>query len=113
MKKLLSLMLVFAIVALSGCGSKETANDTKKPSDSKVVEQEKPKDPFLAMMAENDRPLAVMIDNDGPSSRPQCGLENAYMVYEIIVEGGATRMMAIFKNVVMMENPVKQQDIQC
>ena len=44
-----------------------------------------------------ERPIAVMIDNVG-SARPQAGLNDAYMVYEIIVEGQQTRMMALFKN---------------
>ena len=37
----------------------------------------------------NDRPIAVMIDNHN-GAWPQAGLNQAYMVYEIIVEGGET-----------------------
>ena len=44
----------------------------------------------------NDRPIAVMIDNH-PSAMPHAGLSNAYIVYEIIVEGGESRLMALFK----------------
>ena len=44
----------------------------------------------------NDRPIAVMIDNHD-DAWPQAGLQRAYMVYEIIVEGGETRLMALFK----------------
>lgn len=44
----------------------------------------------------NDRPIAVMIDNH-KGAWPQAGLQKAYAVYEIIVEGGETRLMAIFK----------------
>ena len=44
----------------------------------------------------NDRPIAVMIDNHN-EAWPQAGLQQAYMVYEIIVEGGETRLMALFK----------------
>ena len=44
----------------------------------------------------NDRPIAVMIDNHN-GAWPQAGLNDAYMVYEIIVEGGETRLMALFK----------------
>lgn len=44
----------------------------------------------------NDRPIAVMIDNHS-DAWPQAGLQDAYMVYEIIVEGGETRLMALFK----------------
>ena len=43
-----------------------------------------------------DRPIAVMIDNHD-DAWPQAGLQRAYMVYEIIVEGGETRLMALFK----------------
>ena len=45
----------------------------------------------------NSRPIAVMIDNVG-SARPQAGLNEAYIVYEIIVEGNQTRLMALFKD---------------
>ena len=37
-----------------------------------------------------------MIDNHS-DAWPQAGLNQAYMVYEIIVEGGETRLMALFK----------------
>ena len=45
-----------------------------------------------------DRPIAVMIDNH-KDALPQGGLNDAYMVYEIIVEGGESRLMALFKGV--------------
>lgn len=43
-----------------------------------------------------DRPIAVMIDNHS-GAWPQANLNKAYLVYEIIAEGGETRLMAIFK----------------
>ena len=46
----------------------------------------------------NDRPIAVMIDNH-KEALPQGGLNDAYIVYEIIVEGGESRLMALFKGV--------------
>lgn len=45
-----------------------------------------------------DRPIAVMIDNH-EGALPQAGLNDAYVVYEMIVEGGYTRLMPIFKGV--------------
>ena len=45
-----------------------------------------------------DRPIAIMIDNH-KSAMPHAGLSKAYIVYEIIVEGGETRLMALFKGV--------------
>jgi len=43
-----------------------------------------------------DRPIAVMIDNH-KGAWPQAGLNEAYIVYEIIVEGGESRLMPVFK----------------
>ena len=43
-----------------------------------------------------DRPIAVMIDNHS-GAWPQANLNKAYIVYEIVVEGGETRLMAVFK----------------
>lgn len=37
-----------------------------------------------------------MIDNHS-GAWPQANLNKAYLVYEIIVEGGETRLMAVFK----------------
>jgi len=42
------------------------------------------------------RPYAVMIDNEGVKSLPQGGLYKAQVIYEIIVEGGETRLMPVF-----------------
>lgn len=45
----------------------------------------------------SERPIAFMIDNaigDGKHA----GLQDSYINYEIIVEGGLTRIMAIYKN---------------
>lgn len=41
------------------------------------------------------RPVAVVVDNH-PDARPQTGLSEACLVYEIPVEGGLTRYLAIF-----------------
>lgn len=43
-----------------------------------------------------DRPIAVMIDTEKPAW-PHAGLSDAYLLYEIIIEGGESRIMALFK----------------
>ena len=69
----------------------------------KEEEPEQPKSIFEG----NDRPIAVMIDNH-EGAWPQVGLNSAYSVYEIIVEGGETRLMALFKGVDLKEiGPVR------
>ena len=45
----------------------------------------------------NDRPLCVMIDNLVGTTN-HVGLQKSYLNYEIIVEGGLTRIMAIYKD---------------
>ncbi len=105
MKKLICLVLAIAMLCLTGCGKKTEETDTKTKNDKEVVSQEKkePKNEFVALMETDKRPIAVMIDNDGPSSRPQIGLEKAFVLYEAIVEGGASRIMAVFKDATDIE----------
>ncbi len=45
----------------------------------------------------NSRPIAIMIDNNVGNELHE-GLQESYLNYEIIVEGGLTRIMAIFKD---------------
>lgn len=45
----------------------------------------------------NRRVIAVKIDNH-PKARPQSGLSQADAVYELIVEGGLTRFIALFQS---------------
>lgn len=45
----------------------------------------------------NQRPIAVMIDNN-VGYDTHAGLQDSYLNYEIIVEGGYTRIMALFKD---------------
>lgn len=59
----------------------------KKPQDVKKVE--------IVDLSSNKRPIAVMINNNH-EAWPQSGLSSAYLVYEIMVEGGITRMMALY-----------------
>jgi hypothetical protein len=42
------------------------------------------------------RPVAVTIDNYFPDARPQSGISDASVVFETMVEGGFTRLMAVY-----------------
>lgn len=46
----------------------------------------------------NTRPVAVMINNHSSARPYHTGLQDAYIIYEILVEGGYTRYMALFKD---------------
>ncbi len=91
MKRLFLLLLALSMLFVTAC-SKETTGDTPATPEVMTPELE-----FYNKMQTDIRPVAVMIDNER-AARPQLGLENAYMVYEIIVEGGMTRFMALFKD---------------
>ena len=62
----------------------------------KVEEVKKP-EKKVQIFKGTDRPIAVMIDNH-TGAWPQANLKKAYIVYEIVVEGGETRLMALFKD---------------
>lgn len=85
------------------------SNESKKEEDKKEQESEKVnnqvdnidenlKDLKIVDVNSNSRPVAVMINNLNVARPYQSGLQDAYIVYEIIVEGGITRMMALFKD---------------
>lgn len=44
------------------------------------------------------RPYAIMINNNSAVWKYQSGLNEAFLVYEMLVEGGITREMALFKD---------------
>ncbi|MCI8655548.1 MAG: DUF3048 domain-containing protein [Clostridia bacterium] len=71
-----------------------TNTEVESQQEPEVIPEEPPKE--VQIFKGNDRPIAVMIDNH-KGAWPQAGLNNAYIVYEIIVEGGETRLMAVFK----------------
>ena len=104
-KNKLIIFLLLLIVAAGGClaakiiidnqnNGQDVESSVKEDETLKVeIEKEVPK---VKIFSGTDRPIAVMIDNHN-QAWPQAGLNKAYMVYEIIVEGGETRLMALFK----------------
>ncbi len=74
---------------------------SEEPSPSPSV-YDGPVNPLSGLPADgsivNSRPYAVMI-NDSAAAQPQLGVSQADIIYEIVVEGGITRMMALFQDV--------------
>ena len=106
-KKGIRILIAILIIVIIGAGAllaykimKNKNNDTQEVSDSEEEEiltaEVKNKD--IQIFKGTDRPIAVMIDNH-KQAWPQAGLNKAYLVYEAIVEGGETRLMALFKGV--------------
>ena len=80
-----------------------TNNETIETGENTEVNTENTEDETLVVQQKeiqifngDSRPIAVMIDNHS-GAWPQANLNQAYIVYEIIVEGGETRLMALFK----------------
>jgi len=92
MKKRNYLIIVTLLLILlcSGCGKEEIK--TNKKDNNKVKETKNVK---IVDLKSNKRPIAVMI-NTHKEARPQAGLSDAFIVYELMVEGGITRMMALY-----------------
>ena len=106
-KELIILFVILSILIISAGGiliykitqnkdnqtntATEPEIDVSQENEELVVAQKEPE-----IYKGTDRPIAVMIDNH-KGAWPQANLEKAYLVYEIIVEGGETRLMAVFK----------------
>ncbi len=73
----------------------------KKPEVKKPVEKPMKVVKKVQIIDESSktRPYAIMINNIHEARRVQSSLNKAYIVYEIIVEGGLTRYMALYKDV--------------
>lgn len=79
----------------SGDGSGDVSGDASGDVSGDPIEEEVYTGP--AVFSGDRRSVAVMIDNDNKYSWPHAGLNNAYMIYEAIIEGGSSRFIAFFK----------------
>ena len=112
MKKNISKILIgiaIVLIVIAGVvlgiyffGDKQNTNDVISLG-TDIVNNEKSNQPNqevtkkgINIFSGTERAYAVMIDNH-LGALPQAGLNKAYIVYEIIVEGGETRLMALFK----------------
>lgn len=106
MKKAIRIFaIVLCVTMLSACGAGKP--EDKQVSSVEVQNQAENSDPTKAQIEKfvnecvntTERPIAVMVDNDDKNARPHAGLNDAYLIYEMVVEGGATRFMALFRGV--------------
>lgn len=90
-------LLLVVLAILIGGGSYLYLNQDVQDELKKVTKIQ----PTLKIVDENSkrRPLAVMIDNSDAARGNHIGLQDAYITYEAITEGGITRLMALFKDV--------------
>lgn len=96
-KKILLSIIVVVILLLVGLF---VFLNTKKNPNSGYTKDDKTTTTTKKVNIVNEesksRPYAVMINNVGGARKLQSGLQDAYMVYEMMVEGGITRYLALF-----------------
>ena len=104
-KKIMIILAIICIILVVGGGivfawkymnpekTQEVSNNEEIPMEEPEPEPEKE----IQIYSGNNRPIAFMVDNHS-DAWPQFSINDAYMVYEIIVEGGETRLMPVFKS---------------
>ena len=111
-KKSLSLLLCVFLIGLSGCATQtppdNNKSDTKNPTSATKKDEEeketKKQNPLTGLYdleegAQYNRPVAVMINNLSTAQKVQVGLTSADIIYETEVEGGITRLMALYQDI--------------
>ena len=118
--KRISIVILLILMIFSGCSSNpaETEEPSERPTVSPVAPpvatttrpsptptpeptSEPFRNPLNGAPLEEDismqRPYAVMINNVSPAL-PHCGVSAADIIYEVLAEGGVTRMMVVFSD---------------
>lgn len=98
-------LFLFVLVLFGGCAKKETVSEETPPEPEEpetIIVEEEPEFffPLTGIVTDEEpdhRALAVMVNNH-PQARPQSGLTKADLVYEILAEGGVTRLLAIYQS---------------
>ena len=93
-KTIFSMVIILILVIIGGgyfiLNNKDLAKKIKEKVEVKklkIVDQDS-----------KTRPYAVMINNHAKARINHAGLNDAYIVYEAVAEGGLTRLLAIFKD---------------
>lgn len=87
------LLLMLLCVLTTACTKKDVVENVPEEKKEEVPVEKKIS---IIDTESNLRPIAVMINNH-KDARPQVGLKSAFIVYELMVEGGITRMMALYE----------------
>ena len=112
MKRIFALLLAVLMLAalLAGCGGSsdkdKNESEPKKEEDTSSAEQQNETADYINPLTgeacdvdlSNTRPYCVMLNNI-EVAQPQCGISKADIIYEALVEGSCTRMMAIFSDI--------------
>ena len=110
-----TLSLVFAltliVTAFTGCGGKKEEPTTTEATT--VITTEPPvvfRNPLTGEPGYNEellgnRPVMVVVENH-PQARPQWGLTSSDMVFEMVAEGGITRMILMYADASLLPDKI-------
>ena len=108
MKKLFAVLLCLAIFTLAGC-TKVGKDLAVESGEAPVSQSPEPKIDYsknpltglhnLTGNTAKNRPVAIMINNIREAQGVQTGVGSADIVYETEVEGGITRLLAVYQNI--------------
>jgi hypothetical protein len=105
-RRTVSVCAASLLVALAGCSSSRSSH-TPGPSSAPPTSPSAPAvNPLTGETPSNNPVVAVKIE-DTALGRPQVGIDKADIVYVELVEGGLTRLMAIFNTTLPTVEPVR------
>ncbi len=98
----LALALIFIVGAFAGCGGEkedeitttEAPSTTQAPKDN-AIRNPLTGEPDYDKNLLNNRPVFMVVENH-PQARPQWGLTSSDIVWEMVAEGGITRMLLMY-----------------
>lgn len=93
-KRVITICIIIFILCMGGMITYLTLGNGPKQ-----IKETKKQEKKLTIIDEdsNKRPIAIMLDNN-VGNNSHAGLQESYINYEIIVEGGLTRIMALYKD---------------
>lgn len=107
-RKILALLMVTLLLTFVGCKKEETSNvkSETEPSESKI--EMTGVNPLTGLTdiedkKINDKPVAIMVNNVSVAQPVQAGVAEADIVYETEVEGGITRLLAVYQDISKVE----------
>lgn len=113
LKIMLGLLVMAILLAACGGGNHAAVGEIEASDEPTATTAPEPTPlPFTAPLTgvareteASARPIAVMINNLAPA-RPQSGLTNADIVWEVLAEGGITRLIAVFQSTEHLDEPI-------
>ena len=96
----LTLALIFILGAFSGCGGNKEEETTEPPKTTKAPKETVIRNPLTGEEGYSkkllkNRPVFMVVENH-PEARPQWGLTSSDIVWEMVAEGGITRMLLMY-----------------